>query len=205
MGGLAPVNWIANDLDPVAPNPAREAKRAGSHRIRLVSVGALRRNDYRVSPAHREGEVAGGSLEGHQNGVGSDRRNRIDGLEKSLLRVRGVLCPCALQREDHVLGVEVRTVVEPHARSQGERVRQSVVADRPGFREPRQHRNVRSNAGQALENVGVDDLVDRRRGACGRIEVRRFEANPDRYGPAVGARCAGEYGNCHCEGGEQAE
>ncbi len=85
--------------------------------------------------------------------------------EQALLGVGRIVGAGAVEREFHVLGVEVRAVVELYAGVQLERIDLAVLGDRPAFGERRQHLAARADAGQPLEHIGVEHLVDRGRRA----------------------------------------
>ena len=144
----------------------------------LLVVGAFRRHDHRVAPAHIVEEGALRVLQRHLDGRRVDDLDRVDRREQALLRIGRIVGARAVEREFHVVGVEVAAVVEFHAGVQLERIGLAVVGDRPAFGERRQHFAVRADAGQALEDVGVDHLVDRRGSAGRRVEMRRLQQMP---------------------------
>ena len=127
----APVVGVPRKLDVVALDPFDELERPGADRVGGVVVGALRRDDHRVAPAHVEQEIAGGMRQRHPDGRRIDHLDRGNGLEQRLLRVLRVGRPRPVERELDVLGIETRAVMEAGALDQVERVGQAVVRDVP--------------------------------------------------------------------------
>ncbi len=191
----APVIVRFDQRDRRALGPALELERAGADGLFLVGVGGLRRHDHRVAPAHIVEEGALRVLQRHLDRRRVDDLDLVDGREQALLRVDRIVGAGAVEREFHVVGVEVGAVVEFDAGVQLEGVDLAVIGNGPALGEIRQHLAVRADAGQALEHVGVEHFVDRRRGARGRVEMRRFERNAD---DQVGAR-----GKCRGAGGKR--
>ena len=116
--------------------------------------------------------MAGRALERNDNLVqlvtADDRR---DGFEEGFLRVGAVFGHGALEGEDDVFGIEGAAVVEGDALLQGEAVGKSVLADDPVPGKAGLDDAVSIDARQALEDIGVDHLVDRGGSACGRVEM----------------------------------
>ena len=100
----------------------------------------------------------------------------------------------AVEGEDHVLGGEGGAVVEGDAGAQVEHPGEAVGGDLPALGQGRLDRAVVGEAGEALEDVGVDHLVDGCGGAGGRVEDRRLELHAD---DDVGALGRGRGGHQH--------
>ena len=193
---IAPVAVRLDDRDRRALGPVVELERPGADRLFLVGLGRFRRHDHRVAPAHIVEEGALRVLQRHLHGGRVDDLDCVDRRKQAFLRVGRVLGARAVEREFHVVGVEVGAVVEFDAGAQLERVDLAVVGNRPAFGQRRQHFAARADAGQALEHIGVEHFVDRSRGACRRIEMRRLERHAEHE---VGSRgyCRGARGERH--------
>lgn len=117
-------------------------------RLFLVGVGCLRRDDDRVAPTHIVEEGTLRVLQRDLDRRRIDHLDRIDGGEQALLRVDGVVGTGAVEREFHVVGVEIGAVMEFHAGVELEGVGLAVIGNGPAVGEIRQHLAVRADAGQ---------------------------------------------------------
>ena len=97
-----------------------------------------------------------------------------------LLGVHGAIRAGAIEREHDIIRVEIRAVVEFHTVLQGEGVDEAVTGHIPAFGELGLDRTIIVDPGQSLEQVGVDDFIDRRSRAGRRVEMRRLEGEADR-------------------------
>ena len=107
----------------------------------------------------------------------------IDSIEakKRLVLVGRFLRGVALEGKLHVLRRERLVVLELDVRLQREGQRLEIGREVPFLGEQRRHREVLVDLRQALENVVMRDLADRRRRRGGRIEPRRLEHHADRH------------------------
>ncbi len=132
-----------------------------------------------VTPGERIGQISDGA--GQCDGEGRRRTGRhiADRLEKLGLGVLGALSACPVEREFGDFSVERLAVVEfhPFAECEGDRFR--IRRDGPFGGKRRLDRPVLGDPGQSFEHVGVENFIDRGGSACGRVEVRRFEAHSD--------------------------
>ncbi len=179
-GALAPVAVVAGQRHLVALDPFAEAERTGADRRGRGRLDALGRDDHRVAPGHVEREIA----------VGLRQRDLHRSPDRPLRRWRyrrtvpsghwsSLSARAPVEAEHHVLGVKRRAVVEGDALREGEGVDGAVLAHLPSRRQCRQHRAVRSEPREPLEDIGIDHLVDRRGGAAGGVEVGRLEHHAD--------------------------
>ena len=178
--GLAPVALVGGKFYPVALDPFVELEGAGADRVRGDRLDAFGGHDHRIAPCHVEKERTVGLPKRHLHGRRIDDRHIGDPGEQALLGIRRIFCPGAVEAEFHVLGIHRRAVVEGHAVTQVEGVDKPVFRNLPAFGEAGDDRSVSHEAGQPLEDVGIEHAVDGLRGTARRIKVRRLEL--DRHG-----------------------
>ena len=140
----------------------------------LVSAD-FRSHDNRVAPTHIVEERALRVLERHFQSGGIDSVNRVYCCKQALLRIGRVFGARPVERELHVIGVEVAAVVEFHARVELERIGFAVIGDRPAFGERGEHLALGTDPRQTFEDVSINNFVDGRGCPGGRVEVWRFE------------------------------
>ena len=194
--GITPVPVGLDDRDRRALGPVVELEGAGANRLFLVRLRRFGRDDHRIAPAHIVEEGALRILQRHFHGGGVDCFYCVDRGKQAFLRVGRIVGAGPVEREFHVVGVEVGAVMEFDAGPELERIDLAVVGNGPAFGQRRQHLAARADARQALEHVGVEHFVDRGRGAGRRIEMRRLERHAEHE---VGSRghCRGARGERH--------
>ena len=179
FGRLAPVVGVLHELDTVALDPARELEGAGADGVGRVAVGAGGGDDDGVAPGEVGEERALGRVEADLDGGVVDGGYLVDSVEELLLGVGRALGHGAVEGEDHVLGGEGGAVVQGDAVAQVEDPGEAVGGDLPALGERRLDGAVVGEAGEALEDVGVDHLVDGGGGAGGGVEVGGLELHAD--------------------------
>jgi hypothetical protein len=127
-----------------------------------------------------------------------DDLDRLDPLEKRLLRILAHRIARPVEGEFHVARVKRGAIMERHARVQIEGVAQPILGNLPAFREARTHRPIRPEPRQPLEHVGIEHLVDGARGGTCRVKMRRFKLQSDRE---VALRLRGD--PCHSDGARE--
>ncbi|MNI22753.1 hypothetical protein D3C73_763160 [compost metagenome] len=186
--GRAPIAVAADQGQLAAALPALQLEGTGADRGDGVGRGARGRDHDRVAPGQDIGQGR------HRPGQMDAQGRRIDDLdladrfEQGLLGVGRPLGGDPVEREFGDRGVERRTVREGHAASQMEGPGQAVGRGFPRVRQRRGDGAVLGQFGQALEDVGVDHLVHRRRRARGRVEVRRLQRQAQHQAVARGGR-----------------
>ncbi|MPL95504.1 hypothetical protein SDC9_41675 [bioreactor metagenome] len=187
----APVARIGGQRDVIALHPVGEREGAGADGMGGLGRDAFGGDDHRIAPGHLRREGAVGRAQHHLHRRRVDHLDRGDAGEEGLLRIGAVLGTGTVEAELHVLGVEAGAVVEGRAGDQMEDVAGAVLRHLPAAGKCRQHCTIGAETGQPLEEVRIDHLVDRRGGARGRVEVRRFQhhAQGDGIGRGGGGGC----------------
>ena len=182
----------------IALHPFGKGKGAGSDRLGRQIGGGFGRDDHRIAPGHLERKRPVRGRKGDPQGCRINHLDRGDPGKERLLRIGAVIGARSIEREFHILGVEGAAIVKDRARAQMERVGGAVFGHIPAFGQGRQHRTVGAKPGQALEDVGIDDLVDCCGRAGGRVKVWRLQhhAKRDRVwrsggGPSGQHACGG--------------
>ena len=164
--GVAPVVGVPHQLDRGRPAPSCENLN-GPVPTGLVAlvVGARRRDDHRVAPGEVEEEVALRRVEADLDRDVVDRGDLVDAVEQPFCALTE---PSAIARSKEKTTSSAVSAMPSWKVTPGAQVEdpgEAVGRDLPAFGQRRQDRAVRAEAGQALEDVGVDHLVDRRRRA----------------------------------------
>ena len=178
---LTPVIRIANDPDLVSLDPFLEGERSGPDRVCRGRFDRFGCNDDGVSPCHLGYEPAVGIAQRHLNGMGIEHRNVGDSGKQRLLGVGRIIGTRAVERELDILGIKRGSVMKGDTLTQAEGVDHSVVRYVPRRGERGTDGTIGLKSRQSLEDVGVHDFVDCRRGASRGIKIGRLELHSDRY------------------------
>ena len=161
----APVAVAADQGQLAAALPALQLERAGADRRDGVGRGGLGRDHDRVAPGQDIGQGGHRPRQMDAQGRRVDDLDGADRLEQGLLGVGRALGGDAVEREFGDSRVERRAVGEGHAAPQMEGPGQAVGRGLPRLGQRGGDGPVLGQPGQALEDVGVDDFIHRRRRA----------------------------------------
>ncbi len=191
---LAPIGLVAHQIDKSALSPARKPKWPGADGRHGVRRRRLRRDDHGVAPTQIEQQRPRRprEIDAHRQGIEHDNiRNRLEQLP---LRVERIRRAGAVERKFYGARIAHGAVVKPHIRRQVKEISAPRRRDLPRQRQVRLHGAMRIDPRQALEHIGVDDLIGRRRRAGGRVKVRRLKryADPQPVGARLWRRATGK-------------
>ena len=178
---------IAHELDAIAGAERLEPEWPGADRLRCQRVDLVARHDARLPVAEQVGEPRVGDLEleAHRMAVGC--LHAVDDLEIDARHRADRRIENALDRREHVLGVEFAAVMPLHALAQLEGPGLEVVAAGPALGQIGLQLAVPGDLGQAAEHQEVDEIFLADLG-LGRIERVDVGADRDAQRTGGGAR-----------------
>ena len=171
----APILRLADQRQPFAAPPAREAERAGADRRGRQHGRAAGRDHRAIPPCEDRRQFGIGRGEADADRVRAEDVDPRNAGQPFLERVGGGGRDRAAQAERGGIGIERRAVLETHAGAELEHVAARIGRHPPARGEQRPHRTGGIERGQPLEDRMIGDVVDRGRRARGGIERGRLQ------------------------------